>query len=210
VISGFLGYSCEQIRRFTGILWAERWVYEETVMSSEIIVAIFPSRSILVRALAHITEMEDFNIRRAAIVARATSGETVHIDDDLSPDEGGVAGGTLGAAMTALGLVQLGALALPGVGPIIALGAGALVGGLVGRATGRFAANLVEIGFKDEQIQGLAEELEAGHPALVLELADAEQALPRLRQEMVAYKAELVEPIAKARTGQLRPPASVE
>jgi uncharacterized membrane protein len=106
--------------------------------------------------------------------------------------------------MTALGLVQLGALALPGVGPIIALGAGALVGGLVGRATGRFAANLLDFGFKNDQIEALAHSLEIGHPALVLELADAKDMLKLLRDELKPYRAELVEPIEAAHSGALK------
>ncbi len=174
-------------------------------MSHEIIVAIFPSRAILMKALDRIKELDYLTIQHAAIVAKATGGETVIVDDDIGPDEGGIAGGTLGAAMTAWGLAQLGALALPGVGPIIALGAGALVGGLVGRATGRFAANLLDLGFKNSQIEELAEQLQAGHPALVMEIPNAKAVLPRLRDELKAFRAELVEPIEKAKTGPLTP-----
>lgn len=174
-----------------------------------IVVAVFPSRDILVRALDHVMKLNTLEIKRAAIVAKAKSGETVVIDDDLTPDEGGVAGGTLGVAMTTLGLVQLGALALPGVGPIIALGAGALVGGLVGRATGRFAANLLDFGYRNEQIQALAQMLEEGHPALVLEVDQLDNRLALLREELKGFKAELVEPIQKVQTGQLKPPSGV-
>lgn len=162
-------------------------------MPGELIVAIFPSRAILTRALDHILEMEDFDIQHAAIVAKAASGEVVVLDDDLSADEGGIAGGTLGAAMTAFGLAQMGALALPGVGPIIALGAGVLVGGLVGNVTGRFAANLIDSGFKHEQIDVLSKRIQAGRPALVLEVASAAATLPRLREELKPYRAEIVE-----------------
>jgi len=165
----------------------------------EIIVAIFPSRAVLTRALDQIKELDYLNIQRAAIVAKAAGGETVILGDDIGPDEGGVAGGTLGAAMTAWGLAQLGALALPGVGPIIALGAGALVGGLVGRATGRFAANLIDFGFKNEQVEALASELQAGHPALVLELRNDPSALERLREDLKPFRAELVERLHEAR-----------
>mgnify|MGYP001271799945 CR=1 FL=1 len=108
-------------------------------MATEILVAVYPSRSVLTKALDHLMTVPELKIRRAAIVARATTGETIVIGDDISADEAGIAGGTLGAAMTALGFAQLGALALPGVGVIIALGAGVLVGGLVGGATGRRA-----------------------------------------------------------------------
>jgi uncharacterized membrane protein len=168
-------------------------------MSRDIIVAIFPSRAILTKALDRIKELDYLQIQRAAIVAKATSGEVVILDDDIGPDEAGVAGGTLGAAMTAWSLAQLGALALPGVGPIIALGAGALVGGLVGRATGRFAADLVDFGFKNEQVEAMAAELQAGHPALVLELRDEPSLLARLRDDLEPFRAELVERLPEAR-----------
>jgi uncharacterized membrane protein len=163
------------------------------VQSGDLIVAIFPSRSILTKALDRIMEMSELTVIHAAIVARARDGEIIVLDDDLSADEGGIAGGTLGAAITTLGLVQIGALALPGVGPIIALGAGVLVGGLVGGVTGRFAANLVDSGFKLEQIEQLTARVVAGHPALVLEVVNAREALPILDKELQNYKAELVE-----------------
>lgn len=162
-------------------------------MPQEYVVAIFPSRVILTKALDHITHLTDFDFIHAAIVARAKDGEIIVLGDDLSADEGGIAGGTLGAAMAALGLVQLGALTLPGVGPIIALGAGALVGGMIGGVTGRFAATLVESGFRIEQIDGLTEHIQSGHPALVLEVRDSRAALERLRHELKDYRAELIE-----------------
>jgi uncharacterized membrane protein len=162
-------------------------------MAGEVIVVIFPSRSVLTKALGHLKTLRDFDFEHAAIVAKANSGEVVILDDKVGPDEGGIAGGTLGAAMAALGIAQLGALALPGLGPIIALGAGALVGGLVGNVTGRFAANLIDSGYKNEQIEALAQQLEEGHPALVLSVKDVHTALPLLQHELAPYKAELIE-----------------
>lgn len=170
-------------------------------MANGVVVAVFPSRDILTRALDHLNEMSEFEIDGAAIVAKARSGEIIILDDDISPDEGGIAGGTLGAAMTTLGLVQLGALTLPGVGPIIALGAGVLVGGIVGRWTGRFAANLLDFGFRNEQVEKLAQQLEAGHPALVLEVEDEAESLKLLRRELKAFQAELIEPLYRAASG---------
>ena len=166
-----------------------------------LLVAIFPSRSTLVRALQHLNTIDEIEIKRAAIVAKAADGETIILDDDLSADEGGVAGGTLGAAMAALGMVQLGALALPGIGPVIAVGAGVLVGGLLGQVTGRFAANLLDFGFRNEQIEVLAEELTAGHPALVLEVDDLKTIRPHIEEALSAYQAELIAPLHK--TGRL-------
>jgi len=170
-------------------------------MANGVVVAVFPSRDILTRALDHLNEMPEFEFGGAAIVAKARSGEIIILDDDISPDEGGIAGGTLGAAMTTLGLVQLGALTLPGVGPIIALGAGVLVGGIVGRWTGRFAANLLDFGFRNEQVERLAEQLEAGHPALVLEVKDEKESLKLLRKELKSFQAELIEPLYRAASG---------
>lgn len=173
-------------------------------MSANIIVAVFPSRAQLLKALDSLNDDTRFDIQRAAIIAKASSGEIVFIDDDISANEGGVAGGTLGAAVAALGMVQFGALALPGVGPIVALGAGVLVGGLVGRYTGRFAANLLDFGYKNDQIEALAEELQQGHPALILVIDNAKEHIRHLRLALKQFDAELVEPLAKAQTGKLR------
>lgn len=173
--------------------------------TTEIIVAVFPSRTVLTKALDHLMSLKDLNIQRAAIVAKAASGEIVVLGDDISADEGGIAGGTLGAAMTALGLVQLGALALPGVGPVIAIGTGVLVGGLVGGATGRFAANLLESGYKSAQVDELAGSLDAGKTALVIEVTESPKILPRMRDELKAYRAELVERLKDAHTGKTGP-----
>lgn len=174
--------------------------------SGSLLVVIFPSRKVLVRALEHLNTLDDIEIQRVAIVAKASDGETIILDDDLSADEGGIAGGTLGAAMAALGMVQLGALALPGIGPVIALGAGVLVGGLLGQVTGRFAANLLDFGFKNEQIKNLADELTAGHPALIIETINLDVMQPRIKKALTPYQAELIAPLHK--TGRLNPPSS--
>ena len=83
-------------------------------MDSEAIVAVFPSRVILTKALDRVMELDYLTVRHAAIIAKARDGEVVILDDDISPDEGSIAGGTLGAAMTAFGLVQMGALTSAG------------------------------------------------------------------------------------------------
>ena len=177
-------------------------------MATGMIVAVFPTRRTLTRALDHLQQTKVVIIKRAAVVAKASTGETVILDDDLSPDEGGIAGGTLGAAMAALGIVQLGALALPGVGPIIALGASAIVGGLLGNVTGRFAANLMDFGYKNEQIENLSGQLQEGHPALVMELEDPDNALEVLKNVLKNFRAELIQPLDA--TSVKPPPADVQ
>jgi len=172
---------------------ADKTAQERYRMSSELVVAIFPSRNTLTKALDHLMALKDIHIEHAAIVAKANSGEVIVVDDDIGPDEGAITGGTLGAAIAALGVVQLGALALPGIGAIIAVGAAVLVGGLLGNVTGRFAANLLDLGFKADQVDNLSERLEAGHPALILEVADVQAVLARLRDELQPFRAELVD-----------------
>jgi uncharacterized membrane protein len=90
-------------------------------------------------------------------------------------------------------LLQLGALALPGVGPIVAVGVGALFGGLIGGATGRIAGNLLESRIDPSRYKLLTERLQTGHTALVLEILDPAKNLERLRRELAPYRAELVE-----------------
>lgn len=162
-------------------------------MGREAVVAVFPSRAILAKALDRVMELDELKITDAAIVVRAKDGEVIVLDDDISPDEGAIAGGTLGAAISALGLVQLGALALPGVGPIIALGTAVLAGGLVGGGIGRVVAGLIDFDYKKYSVQPLAAHLQSGHPALVLEIESETPVLPLLKKELTPYRAEVVE-----------------
>jgi uncharacterized membrane protein len=158
-----------------------------------LVVAFFPSRIHLGKALDHLMTLKDLHIQHALVLHRATTGELVMVDDELGPDEGGVAGGTFGAALAALGVVQLGALALPGVGAIVAIGAGALLGGLIGRVTGRFATNLIDTHLSTSEIELLTDRLQRGHAALVLQLRDDVTKIDHLRTELTPYHAELVE-----------------
>lgn len=163
-------------------------------MSSELVMIAFPSRAALTRGLDRIMKLDYVEVRRAAIVARAATGETVILDDHLSPNQGKLMGGTLGAAMGLLGIVQLGALALPGVGPIVALGAGALVGGLVGRVTGQVAVSYAEFGFKREHVEELAAHLKNDQPALILEIEGAGEIAQQLNHEMQFFGGSIIEP----------------
>lgn len=162
-------------------------------MTQQMIVAIFPTRAALVQALDRIKEIDDVTLLRAAIIAKAASGETIVIDDQLTPNEGGIAGSTLGAAITAFGLAQLGALALPGVGVFVALGVGAMAGALVGGLTGRFAATLLDAGFRKDQVSAIAHSLKTNRPVLIVQLQTHELELIRLRGQLQKLGAELVE-----------------
>ncbi len=164
----------------------------------EIILIVFPSRSTLAKGLEHLSQIEGFEFQRAAILAKAQNGEITVLDDGIGANEGGIAGGTLGAAMAALGVAGLGALALPGIGAVIAIGSAALAGAVVGGMTGRVAANLLESSGHDDLRNHLAERLQEGHPALVLSVKNAHDMLPVIRKELEPYKAELVERVRAA------------
>ncbi|GAB1421456.1 hypothetical protein MASR2M15_16210 [Anaerolineales bacterium] len=159
------------------------------------IIAVFPSRSTLVRALDFIHQEMDLDIKHSAIIAKAQSGETIILDDDISADEGGVAGGALGAAMGVFGVAQLGALLIPGIGPLIAMGTAAVVGALIGGATGRFAASLMDFGFKNNQLEELAHRLNQEQPVLILELDYTEATLEILRTALLPFQVTLIQAV---------------
>ena len=160
---------------------------------SEVVMLIFPSRGTLLDAVDRIKTLGYAKLKHSAIIAKAESGETVVYDDDINPDEGSVAGGTLGALMGALGIAGLGAFLLPGVGPIIAIGAGALFGGLVGGATGGISAGLMDMGIKNSQLDSLAGHLNAGRVAMVVELEGDSALMSKLAEDLKPFNAEIVQ-----------------
>lgn len=162
-------------------------------MSTEIVIAIFPSRQLLTEALDHIIHLGDLGIRRSAIVAKAANGETLIIGDDISANEGGIAGGLLGAVLMALGLVQLGALTLPVWGVLLVLAVGLCIGGLLGAFIGRITANMIDQGFSSGQLNAYPMRLQLGRPALVVEIVREPDLLTRLHQELRLFQAEFVQ-----------------
>ena len=159
----------------------------------EIVMLIFPSRGTLLDAVDQIKSLPYAKIKHSAVIAKAEDGETTIYEDDINPNEGGVAGGTLGALMGALGIAGLGAFLLPGVGPIVAIGAGAVIGGLVGGATGGISAKLMDMGINNAQLDALAHHLESGKIALVVEIEGDTDALSHLAEDLKPFDAEIVQ-----------------
>lgn len=170
-------------------------------MTENVIVAVFPSRAMLTRALDHLMELKTIEIIHAAIVAKVESGAVVVLDDDIGADEGGIAGGVGGAALTAFGVAQLGALAIPGVGAILVIGAAALSGGLIGSVIGRVVAHRVNLGaarYAFGRVELMAETLVEGHPALMLQVRDAQRVFETLKTELSRFRVEGVERLQSA------------
>lgn len=96
--------------------------------------------------------------------------------------KGAASGAGIGAVLGGLGglLVGLGALVIPGVGPIIAAGplAAALAGAGVGAATGGLAGALIEAGIPDEEARLYERGFQQGNVLVLVNAQDrmAEQA----------------------------------
>jgi hypothetical protein len=102
-----------------------------------------------------------FSMNQVSLVGRDTPGEphVGNVADRTKTDEGAKAGAGTGAALGGLGglLVGLGALAIPGIGPVLAGGALATAlattaaGGAIGAAAGGLTGALVGLGIPDDR-----------------------------------------------------------
>ena len=159
----------------------------------DIVMFVFPSRGRLVDAAEMIRETPHVKIHHSAVIAKAETGEAKIFEDDVSPIEGAIAGGTLGSVMGALGIAQLGAFFLPGIGPIVAIGAGALIGGLIGGATGSLTASTVDLGISNKLLDKLARQLEEDRVAVVVEIEGTAEGLAQLEGQLKSFDAVLVQ-----------------
>jgi uncharacterized membrane protein len=114
-----------------------------------------------------------------SVVANDANNEYAsHVDVERVDTADDVATGAgIGAAIGGLGglLVGLGALAIPGVGPVIAAGPllAALTGAGVGAVTGGIVGALVDMGIPDEDAHIYSEGLRRGHVLVVAQVPDA-------------------------------------
>jgi len=178
-------------------------------MVSQLLIATFSSRDEMLRAFDAVTMKHNSHILHAAVISRPNENEVIIMDDDLSPDEGAIAGSAMGAAMMGLGVLQMGAWVLPGIGPFLAVGAGALAGALIGNLTGRFAATMIDFGFDNEQIEAVAKRLGTGQPALVIEFDEAAD-LTVVRQDIAPFGAEIVDPGVNKTVEDILPQPNVD
>lgn len=123
-------------------------------------IGVFPHRR---DAEAALRELRDagFPTNQLSLVGKDTpgTGGAGNLTDRTKTDEGAKAGAGTGAALGGLGglLVGLGALAVPGIGPVIAGGAlgtalaTAAAGGAIGAAAGGITGALVGLGIPDER-----------------------------------------------------------
>ena len=160
-------------------------------MQEQIIIVIFPSRRILVKALDHLLDVA-VDIRQAAVVAKSQTGKILVVNDDLSGADGGLVGGMAGAVVGAIAVAGAGWVVIAGNLALV-LAVGAVMGGVVGGLVGRLIASTIRFGFARPYVNTIADRLQIGHSALMLRVEDATALLPRLKDELKPYRAEIIE-----------------
>lgn len=99
-----------------------------------------------------------------------------YVDQDSGSMDDTAKGAGIGAAIGGLGglLVGLGALAIPGIGPVIAAGplAAALAGAGVGAVTGGIIGALIDLGIPEESAHVYAESVRRGNALVAAQVPD--------------------------------------
>jgi hypothetical protein len=97
----------------------------------------------------------------------------------------------IGASMLALGIIQLGALDLPGGATALALGLGILVGGLIGGCIGYAVAEFTGFGFAPALLDQTAQQVTGDRIALMLHAHRAQ--IPTLHNVLAAFEVQIEE-----------------
>jgi len=122
---------------------------------------------------------DGYSRKDISVIASDTNSEySPYVDTkyvDTTDDVGKGAG--IGAAIGGIGglLVGLGALAIPGIGPVVAAGPllAALTGAGVGAVTGGIVGALVDLGIPDEDANLYSEGLRQGDILVIAQVPDA-------------------------------------
>jgi hypothetical protein len=143
----------------------------------ETIVAMFDNTS---DAHAAVRELVDngFTRESISIISREGADQYGELLDPMPMDDTveGVAGGALLGGLTGL-VVGLFALAIPGVGPVIAAGpiAAALTGAGVGAVTGGLVGALVDLGYDEDTAGYYAEGVRRGGVLVAVNASNRQQ-----------------------------------
>jgi hypothetical protein len=129
-----------------------------------------------------------FPMNQVSFIAKDTTGHpnvaavNKNLGSGNKADEGAKAGAVTGGALGGLGglLVGLGALAIPGVGPLIAGGAvataltTAVAGGAIGAAAGGLAGGLVGLGIPEDRARVYSDRVNKGDYLVIVDGTDDE------------------------------------
>lgn len=158
----------------------------------ETIMIVFPTRGSLADATDKLHQITGLQTHGTALIVRAEHGEVTIYEDDITPTEGAITGGTLGGLIGALGIAGLGAFLLPGIGPIIAIGAGAVAGGLIGGATGGVTAKMVDHGINNHLLDELARQMADNETAVVMDIEGTTEQLKEVEVDIAEFNGKLV------------------
>jgi hypothetical protein len=153
---------------------------DATTTGRRTVVGVFDGPNHAERALTGLKD-SGFTPEQVSVVARDTR-ETKDMVENTGMGGGeGVATGAVLGGITGgvLGwLVGIGALAIPGIGPIVAAGALAttLGGAAIGAVAGGLIGALVDLGVPEEDARGYQESVRAGSILLTVAAADDAQA----------------------------------
>lgn len=144
-----------------------------TVHSHPHRVLIFPTRRAAESAFQQLLDV-GVDVRHASLFTHAqTTGSKKDEAADHAIDVGGAAGAGLGATVGAVGgvLAGLGLVAIPGVGPLLAIGpvATAITGAISGGAFGGFAGSLAGLGVAETHATVAEHHLRAGRSLIVVD-----------------------------------------
>lgn len=161
-------------------------------MSGKVIVAVFPSRDLLTNALDHITDMRDVVVKRAAVVAKATSGETIIFNDNVSAHDGGFVGGVVGGVLGALVTAQQGALTMTTFNSTTTLIFGFILGMIIGAGLGWGIFNHLDLGNNAQHFNSVLPKVDSERPTLILEIRRDKKMHARLLHELNQFEAEVL------------------
>ncbi len=148
-------------------------VNTQPIIRNKRAVGVFRQRREAEAALSELRDAE-FVMDNVSIIGKDTGNNVNAVSaTDMrgnKADDGAKTGAATGAALGGLGglLVGLGALAIPGIGPVIAGGAVAtalattLTGGAIGAAAGGVAGGLVGLGIPEQQAQIYSDSINRG------------------------------------------------
>lgn len=150
-------------------------------------IGTFPSRRAAENAL-HELKDSGFNMDHVSVIAKDSDGKGdiagagVHDRADNKADDGAKVGAVSGGAVGGLTglLVGIGALAIPGIGPIMLAGAAATAlattaaGGAIGAAAGGLLGGLVGLGVPEDRAKNYNDRVSAGEYLVIVDGAEAE------------------------------------
>lgn len=164
-------------------------------MSQQIIVAVFPSRSVLTEALDALQNEATMHIEKAIVVIKQKSGKVRIIDDNIGTSEGRFVGGAMGALLMSIGSVVT--FPAPSIfAALVGLG-GVISGTLIGWGVGSWVPSLFRLRKMQSYVQAFADKLQEETPALMLTVKDAQALLPRIQAGLQSFRPVSIETLSE-------------